>query len=302
MLEHNRNLSSIVGTIQDEVPSESASTGQTTRLKDVSNQAGSLRAGRRRSGWRSFLYLLLATLVLVAAFIFVAGGRGGYLADLPYGAGEYIPKLYNRAESAIASLAGSVSPAGEGEAVVPGVVVEQADSSSNEEIREQQSLIQKRLEELSSAIEDIRESNNQHRVDARREQERLKEDFQRQIAKVSATVAGLQGRLAARNEDSIQPSKGARDITATKTGSGKVSSEGGWVVNVANSPYIEPIEKLKNKLQKRGIQTEIHEALVGGKPRYRLRIPGFSTSDEAKKYARNLDSDLGLKDPWVNRR
>jgi hypothetical protein len=199
-------------------------------------------------------------------------------------------------------MAGSVSPAGEGEAVVPDGVVGQADNSSYEEIREQQSLIQKQLEELSLAIEDIRESNNQHRVDARREQERLKEDFQRQIEKVSATVAGLQGRLASRNQDSIQLSKGARDVIATKTDSDEVSSEGGWVVNVANSLYIESLEKLMNKLQKRGIQTEIHEAIVGGKTRYRLRIPGFSTSDEAKKYARNLDSDLGLKDPWVNRR
>ena len=73
-------------------------------------------------------------------------------------------------------------------------------------------------------------------------------------------------------------------------------------MNVANSEHIEAVEKLMNKLHKHGIPAETQEVTIGGKPRYRLRIPGFSTSDEARDYAPNLDGDLGLKDPWVSKR
>jgi hypothetical protein len=81
-----------------------------------------------------------------------------------------------------------------------------------------------------------------------------------------------------------------------------VPASGGWVVNVANSEHLETIEKLKKKLQKHGIRSETQAVTIGGKARYRLRIPGFSSSDEARAYAHNLDGDLGLKGPWISKR
>jgi hypothetical protein len=320
MLEHNKNLSSIVGTIQDEGPPVGTSERLTAKTQDVNNTVGSVEAetfvstwaGRRRSTWRSFFYLLFAALVLAAAFIFIMGGREGYLAE-------------------------SAGPAGAGISVVPAIVGEQDGNFSNQEINERQSLIMKRMEELTAAIAAIKADNDQYRLDNlgelnrqslitkhmeeltaaiaaikagndqyrldnQGELKRMQEEFRHELDKIAAAVTGLQGGPGDQKETSIRFAKDSSDINVTQVDSNGAPARGGWVVNVVSSKHIEPVEKLMNKLHKRGIPAEIHEVIIDGKVRYRLRIPGFSTSDEARDYAHNLDGDLGLKGPWVSRR
>jgi nucleotide-binding universal stress UspA family protein len=130
----------------------------------------------------------------------------------------------------------------------------------------------------------------------------MQEDFQHKLDNITATIAGLQEGLAAQKENSIELAKSSSDINVIQPDSSEVPASGGWVVNVANSGHIETLEKLKKKLHKHGIQAETQEVIIGGKVRYRMRIPGFSTSDEARDYARNLDGDLGIKGPWVSKR
>ncbi|MDX2457716.1 MAG: SPOR domain-containing protein [Gammaproteobacteria bacterium] len=319
MLEHNRNLSSIVGAIQDEGPPTSASKGPVTMIRDVQNAAGSVeaatfvpaRTGRQRSAWRSFFYLLFAALVLAATFIFFMGSRIGYLVDLPHAVGPYIAKLYTQTEAVTASLAERAGPAGEVESVVPVIVAEQDGSFSNHQIHERQSLIMKQLEELTASIADIKTSSDQHQVDNQGELNEIQEAFQHKLDKVTAVVAGLQERSGDQEESSKQLPEASNDQNVAQSESGTVAPSapsapsahsGGWVVNVANLGHIEAIEKLKKKLHKHGIRTETQEVTIGGKTRYRVRIPGFSTSVEAREYAHNLDGDLGLKGPWVSKR
>jgi hypothetical protein len=310
MLEHNRNLSSIIGTIQDEGPPTSTSKGPTTRPRGVNDTAGSVetgtfvstRPGRRRSAWRAFFYLLFAVFVLAATFIFIMGDRAGYLADLPYELGQYIPKLYTQAEDAITNLSERAGPVGEVELVVPVSVAEPDEIFSNQEIHERQSLIMKHLEELTASIAAIKTSNDQYRLNNRGELKEIQEDFQHKLDKITATVAGLQEGLAAQKENSIELAKSSSDINVVQPDSSEVPASGGWAVNVANAGHIETFDKLKKKLHEHGIQAETQEVIIGGMVRYRLRIPGFSTSDEARDYARNLDGGLGIKGPWVSKR
>jgi len=311
MLEHNRNLSSIIGTIQDEGPPTSTSKGPTTRPRGVNDTAGfvetetfvSTRPGRRRSAWRAFFYLLFAVFVLAATFIFIMGDRAGYLADLPYELGQYIPKLYMQAEDdAISGMVKRAGRADRVELVVPASAEEQVGNFSNHEIHERQSMIMKHLEELTATIAAIKAGNDQYQLDNQGEMKRMQDVFQHKIDKVAATVAGLQEGLAAQKENSIELAKSSSDINVIQPDSGAVPAMGGWVVNVANSEHIQALEKLKKKLHKHGIRAETQEVITGGKTRYRLRIPGFSTSDEARDYAHNIDGELGLKGPWVSKR
>jgi len=310
MLEHNRNLSSIVGAIQDDGPPASAPKGPATLVRDVKDAAGSaeaetlspVRAGRQRATRRAFIFLLFATLVVAAGFIFISENKEGYLADFTYGAGQYITGLFTQAENAASNPGGSTNPAGAGEPVVPAVVAERDDNAGNHEIHERQALIMKRLEELTAAMADIKAGNEQYRLSSQDELKGMQEDFQNKIDSIAAAVAGLQASPASREGSSQQPPKGSRDASVAPSGSGTVPASGGWVVNVANSAHLETIEKLKKKLHKHGIRSESQAVTIDGKARYRLRIPGFSSSDEARDYAHNLDGDLGLKGPWISKR
>lgn len=320
MLEHNRNLSSIVGTIQDEGPPTGESDVSTARTRDVNNSARSVEAetfvstgaGRWRFPWQSFLYLPVAALVLAAAVIFIMGGS----------------------EEA---LIGDAGPAGAGGSVLSAFVGEQGGNFSNQEIHERQSLIMKQMEELTAAVAAIKTGNEQYQLDSQGELNRqslimkqieeltaaiaaiktdneqyrldkqgelktLQADFQRSIENISAIVIALQEGSSAQEKSSIQLTKGSSDDNVVQLESSGVPARNGWVVNVVSSEHIEAVEKLMNKLHKRGIPAETQEVIIGGKLRYRLRIPGFSSSDEARAYASHLDGDLGLKDPWVSKR
>lgn len=310
MLEHNKNLSSIVGTIQDEGPPTGASESLSAGTADVDNAAGPVEvetftpagADRWRSPWRPFFYILFAALVLAAALIFIAGGREGNQADVAYETGSQLQKPYLPPENAVSEPAGSTDPAASDELVVPAIVAEQNANFSNDEIHARQSLIMKQLDELTASIVDIKANNDQRRVDNQGELKTLREDLQHEIDKVAAAVAGLQRGSNAGEESSTRKAADSSDLNVAALKSGGVPVTGGWVVNVFSSEHIEPVEKLMNSLHKREIPAEIQQVTIGGKVRYRLRIPGFSSSDEGREYARNLDSDLGLKDPWVSRR
>ena len=218
MLEHNRNLSSIVGAIQDDGPPASASKAPVTLVPDMKDTAAAeaetrspIRAGRQRSARRAFIFLLFATLVVAAGYTFISGNRGGYLADFSYQAGQYITGLFAQAENAVANLAVSTIPAGAVEPVVPAVVGERDGNAGNHEIHEKLALVMKRLDELTAAMADIRAGNEQYRAGSQDGLKAIQEDFQNKIDSIAAAVAGLQASPASREAGSRQPSNGSRD-------------------------------------------------------------------------------------------
>ena len=64
----------------------------------------------------------------------------------------------------------------------------------------------------------------------------------------------------------------------------------------------QALVELAAKLRKQGIPVERQTLTIDGDLMYRLRVPGFSGSDEARSYARRLDEEFGLRGGWVSRK
>ena len=310
MLEYNRNLSSIVGAIQDEGPPAGESKAAVTMLREVKDTAGAdeavalspARTGRKHSARRVLLYLLLVTLTVAAGFIFVTGSGSGYLAAFTYGAERYIQGFSTQEVDTVSRLARDVNPAGAVAPVSSPVAGERDVQPGMLEIHARQAVIMTRLEELTAAMADIKAGNNQYRAGNQGRLNTMQEDLQGKIDDIAATVAGIQAGLVYRETVSEQAPAEPNDIDIVQSESDPAPASGGWVVNVANSGRLQAIEKLQKKLHKHEIQAEIQEVTIHGKVSYRLRIPGFATRDEARDYSRNLDGSLGLKGPWVSKR
>ena len=75
-----------------------------------------------------------------------------------------------------------------------------------------------------------------------------------------------------------------------------------WVVNVASSSQEQAMLELAAKLKEQGIPVERQTLTIEGDLMYRLRVPGFDTSDEARRYARRLDKEFGIRGGWVSRK
>jgi cell division septation protein DedD len=76
----------------------------------------------------------------------------------------------------------------------------------------------------------------------------------------------------------------------------------GWVVNVASSSQRTAIEALQRKLRQHDIQTELQHLDKAGASRYRLRVTGFTSSGEARRYADGLAQKAGIEGAWVSKR
>ena len=314
MQENNRNLSSIIGTIQDEGPSTAAFGNVTDSSGEEGAVYNSVKADvfilpgtdQRRPSWRFLLYIMLIALVISAIFIFSMGDREVDLSD----------------QSEMEE---------QGEWLQAAIENKQEQSISNQAIHERQSLILIQLEQLSAAIDTIKSGNEKYRADSREGLRIIQKDYQDSINTLAADITELQvmpdmhendampTSIAEENitqvhETSIMNETQVKDDASTRlqeesSDNSPVQTElytesaaGDWVVNVVSAGQAEPVRQLLLKLQTSGIQAEIQEADVKGKTRYRLRVTGFTSRDEARKYAVNFDGTFGLKDPWVSRR
>jgi cell division septation protein DedD len=80
------------------------------------------------------------------------------------------------------------------------------------------------------------------------------------------------------------------------------AGSGGWVVNVASSSQHAAIEALQRKLRQQDIQTELQRLDGSGASRYRLRVTGFTSHGEARRYASRLAQKAGIEGAWVSKR
>jgi len=75
-----------------------------------------------------------------------------------------------------------------------------------------------------------------------------------------------------------------------------------WVVNVASSSHDQAMMERAAVLKEQGIPVERQILTIEGDLMYRLRVPGFATSDEARRYAGRLDKEFGIRGGWVSRK
>ncbi|MDX8390790.1 MAG: hypothetical protein R8M38_09910 [Mariprofundaceae bacterium] len=72
-----------------------------------------------------------------------------------------------------------------------------------------------------------------------------------------------------------------------------------WVVNLFSHPSMEMAMQEKERMYKRGIETEIYQTVVNEITRYRVIISGFKTAKEAIDYANLLENEYRVKGAWA---
>jgi len=77
---------------------------------------------------------------------------------------------------------------------------------------------------------------------------------------------------------------------------------GTWVINLVSLQQKVDAEHYVVKVNSKGIPAEINQVTVRGKKYWRVQVPGFSSADEARTQASEVQNKLGLKDVWIVQR
>jgi cell division protein FtsN len=77
-------------------------------------------------------------------------------------------------------------------------------------------------------------------------------------------------------------------------------SKGGWVVNVSSHRKESLATKEMRRLQKIGLNAELHQTQIKNSTWYRVQVTGFATKDEAKAALRDIEQRSGIKGIWIS--
>jgi len=77
---------------------------------------------------------------------------------------------------------------------------------------------------------------------------------------------------------------------------------GEWVVNITSVSDPESAYQEVSRLRNMGINAESVTAVSHGRTWYRIRVPGFSSAEEARAQRGVLEARLGIRDTWIGRR
>lgn len=77
---------------------------------------------------------------------------------------------------------------------------------------------------------------------------------------------------------------------------------GPWVINLTSLPRKADAERFMVKAESKGVEAGLHQVTVRDKNYWRVHVSGFATATEAKASASLIKEKLGLKDVWVTKR
>jgi cell division septation protein DedD len=77
---------------------------------------------------------------------------------------------------------------------------------------------------------------------------------------------------------------------------------GTWVINLVSLQQKADAEHFVANANSMGVAAEINQAIVRGKKFWRVQVPGFSSVNDARTMASQVQSKLGLKDVWIVQR
>ncbi len=313
-MESNRNLSSIISKIRDEgppgasgpaVPVAPVDTGPALGA-DAVQQRGPADAAVHRTSRKLLLGLVLPLAVIVGMVLF-AGGYTGHRDD------DGFAGLANTMKG---WLIPSPGPAGDG-AVTGGTVLATGavDAQVIRELKARQFDIMTRLDRLTDTVTALGETASKNWIDnstaiaSLRQEQRASLDAleakvksrQQQFAGESGKTTGTVAPPAVQAASQAKVTPAAR-VPAVQDTPGLAVAGEEWVVNVASSSREQPMLDLAEKLKEQGIPAERQTLTIEGELMYRLRVPGFATSGEARRYASKLEEKFGLRGPWVSRK
>ncbi|MGD2112507.1 MAG: SPOR domain-containing protein [Gammaproteobacteria bacterium] len=259
-----------------------------------------------KAGGRTLRKVLL-TLVLGAGLVVLAGSFTGYREDDGFSA------VADRVRDwlAVQPGTGSAATITDGDAVASTV----PDEAVLLEMRVRQRNIEDRLDQLTETVTTLNESVNRSQASNDTVISGLRREHQAGIEALESRVAELQRRLAAvaakpvvaASASAVRPaaqagksSAPAQSAAGAKTEEAMTGAE--WVVNVASSSREQAMKDLASRLKEQGIPVERQALTIEGDLMYRLRVPGFATSDTARNYASKLDKEHGLKGAWISRK
>jgi hypothetical protein len=148
-----------------------------------------------------------------------------------------------------------------------------------------------RVEEVATLIE---ESSHMH--DSSGEEI---DSLKSRIAKMEQEIGGLRDNAVDRGPATeVQIPSPA---SAVRISSVPAASKGSWAVNLEAHTSEKAAAAAVNRLRGQAINAEIYAHIKDGTTWYRIRVPGFSSSAEARAYAENVLVKAGFSQAWIGR-
>ncbi|MGB5260875.1 MAG: SPOR domain-containing protein, partial [Gammaproteobacteria bacterium] len=223
--------------------------------------------------------------------------RGLHLAPLP---AELVNQMTGMQDALQTTLAQWIGRASE---LFSGLLSAQADrapiaAADISAVAARQVQILVRLDALAATVDTLQGRLDRQQAARMTNSETRQADQALQMKAVQAQLAELQQAMAAASAMPVPPVAPSRDTVADRP----TTDTGEWVVNVASSSREASIKALQQKLEQQDIRTELLHTDVKGEPRFRLRVTGFTSSGEARRYATRLEQQADLKGAWASKR
>ena len=310
-MESNRNLSSIISKIRDDGPPAAEATSAPAPHTDYVTPA--VRSGRARGGrlWRLLTLLLLCGVVVAAAAFYLLRWYGGALPVWS----DWRQDLSGSGELAPATPAASVATGPALDPAVTGLLLAQVDRLQQQldalgaAVASRDALTDARIAALEQSISGLGDQQRERLDQLQGKLDSLQSRIDSRAANTPASPRPAPPRQApvtrqpaasAAPATPAAPVEAAADTTPA-TSSGQAETEE-WVVNVASSTVLAQIDEAETRMRRLGISVERQVVDFGGEVRYRLRVSGFPSGLEAKRYAEKMEQEMGIKGAWASRR
>ena len=119
------------------------------------------------------------------------------------------------------------------------------------------------------------------------------------IAKMEQEIGGLRDNIADRGPATEAQIPGP--APPVRISSGPAASKGSWAVNLESHTSEKAAAAAVNRLRSQGINAETYALVIDGITWYRIRVPGFSSSTEARAYAEKVLAKAGFSQAWIGR-
>jgi len=93
---------------------------------------------------------------------------------------------------------------------------------------------------------------------------------------------------------------GWAEETELHMGSGVLSVDGKWSVNLMSAAHEYSVAPIMSSLMASGYAAQIEQVNIKGKNWYRLSINQFKSREDASTFARLIDGTNGIYHPWVS--
>jgi cell division septation protein DedD len=122
------------------------------------------------------------------------------------------------------------------------------------------------------------------------------------VADQGAQIKSLSQRLEQLEHKRKTPGSAAVGESApAQAQASKPASSGSWVVNLISVADVASAKRFEQRLRDMGVQSRLDEVDIGGKSLKRVVATGFTSKDEARKFAAKARKQLSLPaEPWIS--